>query len=536
MPKPLSIQFNIYTTLGLIFFIVLLLSVTLTSVREKERITEIMTEQLTQNAEAYFDGVNVLMISGTMASRTTLQQKLLSKPGMKEARILRSPKVTQMFGEGLPGEQPEDALDRAALKGQSTIQEEERAGERIITVVSPILASASYRGTNCLACHQAEEGEVLGAVRLSYSMAHLDEEISTDIWNSALLLALLFALGLIVNIVLFRRFVISRIANLKNTLENVAKNADLTERVKIYKMDEIGIASSALNSMLDHFQQSMKEVIRHAHQLSDSTRAIQSNTVTTAKAVREQKSGTETMAAAINEMEATSREVKNSASQAAELTDRAKTLSDGGLSVAQKAISLIQQLSKQLSSAENVVTELNRNSQQVGSVLGVIKGIAEQTNLLALNAAIEAARAGESGRGFAVVADEVRSLANKTHESAEEIEQMIQKLQLGVQNTVSVMNTANSASREGVESVLGAVDSLKGINAQISEINGLNTTMVSIADDQSLAAEEISHTVLNINQLADRSSLNANDTAELAGSLRQLAQELDELVGKFRIQ
>nr|WP_269767766.1 methyl-accepting chemotaxis protein [Oleiphilus messinensis] len=164
------------------------------------------------------------------------------------------------------------------------------------------------------------------------------------------------------------------------------------------------------------------------------------------------------------------------------------------------------------------------------------QAVAEQTNLLALNAAIEAARAGESGRGFAVVADEVRTLATKTHESAEEIETMIHQLQEGASNAVVVMKTANGSAAEGVQQVQTAMTALNEIDQEISNINDLSALMRSISEDQSKAAEEINATVLNISHLADNSSHQASETSKVSQTLRQLANQLDELVSAFKIQ
>jgi len=242
------------------------------------------------------------------------------------------------------------------------------------------------------------------------------------------------------------------------------------------------------------------------------------------------------MATAINEMEATSKEAKLNAEKTAEASDLASASSEQGTEVTNEAIEVIDKLSQEISSAAGVIEQLNTNTQQVGSVLDVIKGIAEQTNLLALNAAIEAARAGESGRGFAVVADEVRALATKTHQSAEEIESMIQQLQKGASNAVGVMHNANESAQQSVEQIELAMQALTEINTHVSEINSLNDLMVNISDDQSNTAAEINKTVLDISELAENSFSHAAETSQLSVSLKGLAQELDTLVSSFKIE
>jgi len=530
-----TLQTKIYATLSAIFILVLVVSVWFSMYAERKLITEVISQQTHGAAESYFDSINVLMLSGTMSNRTTLQQKMLSKPGIIEARIIRGELINKVFGKGLEDAQPRDELDNRALNGEDIMLEHEQDGERVITVVAPLKATRDFRGTDCLSCHQVDDGAVLGAVRVSYSLADLDNQIATNQINSSLTLALLFVVGLLINAAIFRRFVISRIKRLGKGIQRIESDSDLTTRIQAFTNDEIGQASRALNDMLEKFQGSMKRVVTNARELKSAADHIAQNASTTASAILEQQSGTEMMAAAVNEMEATSSEVKSNAGMTAEASEEANQAAQKGEKGTQVVIEAINKLSGEISSAAEVIRLLDEKSKAVGSVLGVIKGIAEQTNLLALNAAIEAARAGESGRGFAVVADEVRALANKTQESAQEIEEMIGQLQAETVDAVRVMNSANESALVSVEQVEMAMQSLRQITGHVSKINELNFVMVNIADDQAVASQEISSTVLNISELAGKSSKDAAETAQLSETLRNLALELDSMVDQFKI-
>lgn len=143
----------------------------------------------------------------------------------------------------------------------------------------------------------------------------------------------------------------------------------------------------------------------------------------------QQQQAVDTVASAMNQLHASNQEVAHSAQQAASAAKMASEQGQQGSRVIELATQHMQSLSELLTTTDSSIQILANDTQEVSSVLEVIRGVAEQTNLLALNAAIEAARAGEQGRGFAVVADEVRTLATRTQSSTDEIEQIIQKLQ-----------------------------------------------------------------------------------------------------------
>jgi methyl-accepting chemotaxis protein len=237
----------------------------------------------------------------------------------------------------------------------------------------------------------------------------------------------------------------------------------------------------------------------------------------------------------MNEMSGTVQEVARNAADASNAADAADTEASNGALVSTEAIGGIESLVSEVNSAAQVIRNLEQDSENIGSVLDVIRGIAEQTNLLALNAAIEAARAGEQGRGFAVVADEVRTLASRTQQSTQEIQDMILRLQDGAANAVKVMEGAQNKAQVSSDSVEKAAESLAAIAGSVSAINDMNTMIASAAEEQSAVAAEMQTNMNNIREVADRSADGAQQTAQASEELARLAAEQQALMAAFKM-
>ena len=206
-----------------------------------------------------------------------------------------------------------------------------------------------------------------------------------------------------------------------------------------------------------------------------------------------------------------------------------------GQQAVNKTINAINTLSDEVQEGATVIHRLESYSESIGTVLGVIKGIAEQTNLLALNAAIEAARAGEQGRGFAVVADEVRSLASKTQDSTTEIQAVIEQLQSGAKEAVSVMEASSVQAKNTVVEATEAGRMLGEITSAISAISSMNMQIATAAEEQTATTEDINRSVDSISQVVLRTSESSNETAKSSEYLSSLAANLQHSVSQFQI-
>ncbi|WP_371927870.1 methyl-accepting chemotaxis protein [Pseudomonas sp. SJZ080] len=243
----------------------------------------------------------------------------------------------------------------------------------------------------------------------------------------------------------------------------------------------------------------------------------------------------ERVAAAIDEVTYGVQDVAKNAEQAAGEVRDADERARLGQSSIDNCSRQIEQLSGTIEQAVAVIQTLSQESTQIGRVLEVIRAIAEQTNLLALNAAIEAARAGEQGRGFAVVADEVRMLAQRTQLSTTEIQGMIETLQRNSDAAVKVIDESRQGSQLTIEQANLASRSLDQIGHSLRNLTGLNASIASATSQQSQAVEDINRNVTQATGLAQENAQAGERTSAASQNLRQLAGQLNRLLGQFRV-
>lgn len=326
------------------------------------------------------------------------------------------------------------------------------------------------------------------------------------------------------------------INKVSNNLQEIASGeGDLTRRLSASSHDEIGTMVGHFNTFMDKLQGIIQELAGHSNHVESAASEVAEIANQSRDGMQRQRSETDQVATASNEMAATVGEVARNAEQATEAAASANSAASNGRAVVDETIAIINRLANDVEQGAGAVNQLREDSENVGTVLDVIRGIAEQTNLLALNAAIEAARAGEQGRGFAVVADEVRTLASRTQASTQEIQAMIESLQNSAGKAADIMGRGKTTSEQGVAKVADAGEALREISTAVAVIRDMNTQIASAAEEQSTVAREMDQNITNISHATEENTKNSNQLASAGASLSQVATQMQQLVGQFRV-
>ena len=312
-------------------------------------------------------------------------------------------------------------------------------------------------------------------------------------------------------------------------------NGDLTHRLPIRNEDEVGLVARQINQFIDMLQGMISDLARSARELDGQAQESHSMASQNDDSLTRQQSEISQIATAVHEMSATATEVASNAEQTAAAARASADNCEEGKRVISRNQQSITHLAGQIEQASNIIQELEKNAQEINTILSTIQGIAEQTNLLALNAAIEAARAGDQGRGFAVVADEVRVLSKRTHSSTEEIRAMIETLQRNTQQAVTTMQQSQGLAQNSVGDAEDATRALEQITLAINEISDMATQISSAAEEQRAVTDEVGRNIQATKDVSDELSHAAKNANTLASELKKIAGRINEQVGNFHV-
>lgn len=530
-----TITFKLLLALIAVFTCVLAVSTGYQYYQQKTLINDVLSEQLHDKASNYFDSLNMMMLTGTMSQKETLRQKALAQEGIEQVRVLRADTVSKFYGPGDANQKPVDDIDQRALSGELVIEPISADWGKGLVVALPMKSSENYRGTNCVSCHIAPEGEVLGAIRLEYNMNHVNSLINKQAMFAMGIMSVIAFVGFLITMGLIRKIIVRPIQKTSRFMSNVSASKDLSKRLEHSQKDEVGQLSDSINSFMDTVCESLEQVRETSHSLAGSANRLTDVAQSTDEAADNQQVETNEVQTNITGMLDQQGVVEQATINATTLVNHTVDVATSSAGQAHHVSEDIKSLVTDIDQVREKITTLNQQTEEVSSILGVIKGIAEQTNLLALNAAIEAARAGDQGRGFAVVADEVRNLASRTAEATSNIETIISQFQQGSEESLSSVDSVCEFAHQRSVDVEALSATMRNVVDEMHQVLKHAENIQQQTQTTSGVSKHIQAKVDTITLHANETSQSASHTREISVDLEHLSERLESLLNQFTL-
>ncbi|MBS4097185.1 MAG: methyl-accepting chemotaxis protein [Sulfuricella sp.] len=341
-------------------------------------------------------------------------------------------------------------------------------------------------------------------------------------------------LGLLVGLWIIRS-VTGPLGKMREAIVGVEKDGDFTRRIPHGGDDEVGQTADSFNELMDTLQTMLRDVLGNVEKVSDAARTLAATSTQVAASSARSSEAASTMAATVEEVTVSISHITESAHEALTISQKSGELSAQGGDIIHDTAAEISRIAETVSETSHTIEELGQQSNQISSIVQVIKDVADQTNLLALNAAIEAARAGEQGRGFAVVADEVRKLAERTTKATEEITQMIGAIQSSAQAAVTGMGGTVTRVGSGVALAERAGNAINEIRSGSNQVVNVVNDISSALAEQRSASNDIASHVENVARMSEENSAAAGESAGAARYLEELADTMRASVSRFKL-
>jgi methyl-accepting chemotaxis protein len=524
---------------------------------------EIVKDQAIHTANSIMNGLNLLMLNNQMEKSDFIYQQANKIEGIRNVYTIRSQHINKVFNKDLNYKKHNDEFERKVLDtGEIFTQKIKEKNFSEIRIIVPYIAKSDRLGINCLGCHQAKEGQVLGALNIVFSIKK-EEEFTKQLEYILIGLALV-GVFVVITIVYFttKEFITKPLHELEIHLESVS-NGDLTQELESKGLiGEIKNLYNSLHKMINSFKVTLKELSFSSEELKSSSISLNESSELILQNSKEQIKSISNSSESLESLSYHSSKVGSHSEMQATLSDKTTSLINDlteSLSKISKEIEIIK--SEQNKSAEQIqkshdsldlvqknILEIDQSAKGISEIMTSINEIADQTQLLSLNASIEAARVGELGKGFGVVAQEIRKLAENSTSSAENVKKLISKNLSIIQKGSNSMNEINENLENLFKSVEKNTSKVNEIaaefikqteriifsNEKINELDKLSKEINNLCILQSQANSKIRESFSKITSNANQFIVIANELSDRANRFKIESHNLQTIIKKFK--
>ncbi len=482
-------------------------------------------------------GLTGMMITGTIDQREVFLDQIMQLSAIKDLHVMRSEAVEKLYGKDIKKTRELDEIEKQVMQtGIPYIAVESDKNFKYLRVVNPTKASKNYLGKDCIMCHQASEGAILGIVSMKISLDSVHKEVADFAVKIAMVGVIVLILMLFIVYCLSHRFVTLPLNKLREGLSDIANGeGDLARRLPVPNKDEVGESADVFNKMMGKFGQLVSQVKNASVKVSAEVDLLgQSANNVLNSSVSQNECATE--------VSQSLKYLLQSISEIAENANTVDNISKQSLLRSEEGSENLVRLRQEMSVVEHAVNEMASSvndfvqaTESITEMTKAVQEIAEQTNLLALNAAIEAARAGDQGRGFAVVADEVRKLAERSSQSATQIDDKTTALSSKSSSVYASIESSLQHLKSSQQMVQNVSQVLESSHDLVNEVGkGLHNIVVSTEHQRNLS-KQVETGVNSISAMAKNNRETVENTTGIANILKSLANSLGDLVGKFKV-